>query len=63
MKANHFKYTFSYINEFGVKDLGSLNGTTLNGEKMVPYKVYSLSNKDVIGFAKVHYTFEQDASA
>ncbi|MBW7476554.1 FHA domain-containing protein [Paenibacillus oenotherae] len=34
-----------------VKDMGSRNGSTLNGETMIPYKSYSLTNGDVMQLA------------
>ncbi|WP_413377899.1 DUF6382 domain-containing protein [Alkalihalobacillus sp. 1P02AB] len=43
---------------FGVKDLGSKNGTKLNGEALVPYKIYALQVDDIISVGKVDYTFK-----
>lgn len=34
-----------------VKDIGSRNGSTINGEAMIPYKTYCLSNGDVLQLA------------
>ncbi|RAP77068.1 DUF6382 domain-containing protein [Paenibacillus montanisoli] len=33
------------------KDMGSRNGTTLNGTEMVPYKAYSLTDSDILQLA------------
>ncbi|MEI7024305.1 DUF6382 domain-containing protein [Paenibacillus sp. y28] len=38
------------------KDLGSVNGTTLNGETMAPYKLYPLQSGDRLGI--VHSVYE-----
>lgn len=43
---------------YGVKDLGSKNGSKLNGDPMVPYKVYALKENDVFELGKAHYTFQ-----
>jgi pSer/pThr/pTyr-binding forkhead associated (FHA) protein len=40
-----------------VKDLGSKNGTWLNGEQMVPYKGYALHDGDVVRIVRSEYTF------
>ncbi|KMK78252.1 DUF6382 domain-containing protein [Alkalihalobacillus pseudalcaliphilus] len=45
-------------NSYGVKDLGSKNGTKLNGEALVPYKIYALQIDDVVSIGKVDYTFK-----
>ncbi|WP_102272005.1 DUF6382 domain-containing protein [Cytobacillus massiliigabonensis] len=44
-------------NSYGVKDLGSRNGTKLNGETLVPYKIYALNEEDIISIGKVEYRF------
>ncbi|WP_339228211.1 DUF6382 domain-containing protein [Oceanobacillus sp. FSL K6-2867] len=43
---------------FGIKDLGSKNGSKLNGAPMVPYKVYALKEDDEFELGKAHYTFK-----
>jgi hypothetical protein len=43
---------------YGVKDLGSKNGTKLNEEEMVPYKTYVIRDGDELAFGKVQYTFQ-----
>lgn len=41
-----------YLNgEYGGKDLGSRNGSLLNGQTMIPYKTYKLATGDVIQLA------------
>ncbi len=35
-----------------VKDLGSLNGSYLNGERMIPYKAYPFTHTDVLKYAR-----------
>lgn len=41
-----------YLNgKYGAKDLGSRNGSLLNGQTMIPYKTYSLATGDVIHLA------------
>lgn len=44
-------------NRYGIKDLGSKNGSKLNGNPMVPYKLYALNENDVFELGKAHYTF------
>ncbi|MCJ7840234.1 FHA domain-containing protein [Lederbergia sp. NSJ-179] len=43
---------------YGVKDLGSRNGTKLNGESLVPYKIYALNHEDILSIGKVEYHFK-----
>ncbi|MFE5317378.1 DUF6382 domain-containing protein [Paenibacillus sp. NPDC056579] len=43
---------------FGVKDLGSRNGTRFNGEWMVPYKVYELKEGDKVTIVGTDFTFK-----
>ncbi|RHW33100.1 DUF6382 domain-containing protein [Oceanobacillus profundus] len=47
---------------FGIKDLGSKNGSKLNGDPMVPYKVYALKEDDEFELGKAHYTFKWSSS-
>lgn len=42
-------------NRWQIKDLGSRNGTRLNGEEMVPYKAYTLAPGDEFSIAGAHY--------
>ncbi|WP_099158591.1 DUF6382 domain-containing protein [Virgibacillus ndiopensis] len=42
---------------YGVKDLGSKNGSKLNGNTMVPYKIYALNENDEFTLGKANYTF------
>lgn len=42
---------------YGIKDLGSKNGSKLNGNPMVPYKLYALNENDTLEIGKAHYTF------
>lgn len=42
---------------YGIKDLGSKNGSKLNGNPMVPYKLHALNEDDEIELGKAHYTF------
>ncbi|GGH77575.1 hypothetical protein JOD43_001494 [Pullulanibacillus pueri] len=42
---------------YGVKDLGSKNGTQLNEEQLVPYKLYALKDQDKVFIGKVEYIF------
>lgn len=47
---------------FAVKDLGSRNGSLLNGESMIPYKHYSIQSGDQLQLAGSHgavYTFQK----
>lgn len=46
---------------YGIKDLGSKNGSKLNGEAMVPYKVYALNEEDVFVLGKATYTYTWSA--
>ncbi|MBU9724259.1 MULTISPECIES: DUF6382 domain-containing protein [Bacillaceae] len=41
-----------------LRDLGSKNGTELNGEKLVPYKLHLLNDGDQIKLGKANYTFK-----
>lgn len=43
---------------YGLKDLGSKNGSKLNGENIVPYKIYALNSGDVISLGKIDYHFK-----
>lgn len=45
-------------NTYGIKDLGSKNGTFINQEKIIPYKVYELSNEDEITIGRTLYTYK-----
>lgn len=40
-----------------IKDLGSRNGTTVNGEALVPYKLHTLKEGDRIRIVSTEYTF------
>ncbi|WP_284639883.1 DUF6382 domain-containing protein [Paenibacillus silviterrae] len=40
-----------------VKDLGSRNGTMLNGTALVPYRVYSLQDGDIVKIIRTDFTF------
>ena len=44
---------------YRLKDLGSKNGTKLNGESLVPYKVYTLHDGDEITAGKATYSFKE----
>ena len=43
---------------YGLKDLGSKNGTKLNGENIVPYKIYALNTGDIISIGRIDYHFK-----
>ncbi|QGS68915.1 FHA domain-containing protein [Oceanobacillus sp. 143] len=43
---------------FGLKDLGSKNGSKLNGNTLVPYKIYALNEDDQFELGKATYTFK-----
>lgn len=43
---------------YGLKDLGSKNGTKLNGNALVPYKVYALNENDEFTIGKSSYKFK-----
>lgn len=45
--------------QYSLKDLGSKNGTKLNGESLVPYKVYTLQDGDEITAGKLTYSFKK----
>ncbi|MFD1017678.1 DUF6382 domain-containing protein [Thalassobacillus hwangdonensis] len=44
-------------NSYGVKDLGSKNGTVINGNALVPYKVYELKDNDQLEIGSSTFTF------
>jgi hypothetical protein len=44
-----------------VKDLGSSNGTFLNGERMIPYKPYPLSTGDKLRIIGTEWEFRQSS--
>ncbi|WP_368652973.1 DUF6382 domain-containing protein [Ornithinibacillus sp. 4-3] len=43
---------------YGIKDLGSKNGTFLNGEKIIPYKIHELNHEDSILIGKETYVYK-----
>ncbi|WP_152657169.1 DUF6382 domain-containing protein [Oceanobacillus sp. CFH 90083] len=43
---------------YGIKDLGAKNGTYINNEKIIPYKIYELSSDDSIQIGKTVYTYK-----
>lgn len=45
-----------------LKDLGSTNGTYLNGENVAPYKEYPLHNDDVFVLAETRFKFGVEAA-
>jgi hypothetical protein len=45
-----------------LKDLGSTNGTYLNGENVAPYKEYPLHNDDVFMLAETRFKFGVEAA-
>lgn len=42
---------------YAVKDLGSTNGTFLNGQPLVPYQAYALKDGDTIRIVRMEITF------
>mgnify|MGYP002510519829 CR=1 FL=1 len=44
-------------NEYFLVDTGSLNGTTVEGKRLMPHECRCISPGDVIGFAEIYYTF------
>ena len=42
---------------YGIKDLGAKNGTYINNEKIIPYKIHELSDEDTIQIGKTTYTY------
>lgn len=42
---------------YAMKDLGSKNGSKLNSNAMVPYKIYALNENDILELGKATYTF------
>jgi hypothetical protein len=42
---------------YGVKDLGSSNGTFVNGERMIPFKVYPLTDGDMVRMIGIEWRF------
>ena len=43
---------------YGIKDLGSKNGTFINDDKIIPYKIHELKNDDSIQIGKTIYTYK-----
>ncbi|PAV28975.1 hypothetical protein CIL05_13420 [Virgibacillus profundi] len=43
---------------YGIKDLGAKNGTYINNEKIIPYKILELSNEDTIQIGKTIYIYK-----
>lgn len=43
---------------YGIKDLGAKNGTYINNEKIIPYKIHELSSEDTIQIGKTVYTYK-----
>lgn len=46
---------------YGIKDLGSKNGTLVNDEKLIPYKIYELKDQDEIVIGKEKYQYKVEA--
>jgi hypothetical protein len=46
---------FKAVEGFGVKDLGSKNGTFLNDEQLVPYQSYKIKEGDTIRIVKTEF--------
>lgn len=44
--------------EYSIKDLGSKNGSLLNEQVLVPYKIYSLKDQDRIIIGDVQFSFQ-----
>lgn len=42
---------------YGLKDLGAKNGTYINDEKIIPYKIHELKDEDQIRIGKTNYTY------
>lgn len=42
---------------YGIRDLGSRNGTVLNGEALVPYQVQPLKEGDIVKIVTTEFTF------
>jgi pSer/pThr/pTyr-binding forkhead associated (FHA) protein len=42
------------------QDLGSTNGTTWNGERMIPYKSYPLANGDKLCIIRTQFVFKTE---
>jgi hypothetical protein len=49
---------FQECGAYFAKDLGSRNGTLLNGERMVPFKAYPLANGDCLQIVLSTFTFK-----
>ncbi|MNI62959.1 FHA domain-containing protein FhaA [compost metagenome] len=46
---------------YGVRDVGSKNGTFLNGECLVPYQSYKLTTGDTIRILKTEFIYKIDS--
>ena len=46
---------------YRLKDLGSKNGTLVNDEKLIPYKIYELKDQDEIVIGKEKYQYKVEA--
>lgn len=42
---------------YGLKDLGAKNGTYINQEKIIPYKIHELADEDEVQIGKTVYTY------
>ncbi|MFK7695350.1 DUF6382 domain-containing protein [Paenibacillus sp. HJGM_3] len=47
-------------NAYFAQDLGSTNGTLLNGERMAPYKAYPLSPEDTLRVIRTQFLIKQE---
>lgn len=43
---------------YGLKDLGAKNGTYINDERIIPYKIHELKDEDQIRIGKTNYTYK-----
>lgn len=57
VSKHHCEFIRTPAGSFELRDLGSKNGTELQGELLIPYKLYPLKDGDKISIARSKYIF------
>lgn len=58
VSKHHCELVRTSMGEYEIRDLGSRNGTELQGELIIPYKLYPLKDGDKLSIARSQYIFK-----